>query len=49
MPIRITCRAKWADQRKCFESQGVKSFFAEYLKVSYMDRNEKSRILCGSI
>ncbi len=49
MLIRIKCRAKWTDQRKWYESQRVKSYFAAFLKVSYTDKNEKSGILCGSI
>ena len=49
MLTRISCRVKWTDEGKCFEPQGVKSSFAECLKVFYMDRNEKFRILCGSI
>jgi len=49
MPIRITCRAKLTDQRKCFYSQGVKISLAVYLKESYKDRNEKCRFLYGSI
>lgn len=49
MPIRIICRAKWCDRREYPESQGVKSSLAEYLKASYTDSNEETRILCGSI
>ena len=49
MLICITCRAKWSDERKCSVSQVVKSSLTEYLKAFYTDRNEKSRILCGSI
>jgi len=49
MLTRITCRAKESDQGKYYESRGVKSSFKADLKVSYMDRNEKSGILCGSI
>lgn len=49
MLIRITCRSKWTNQRKWYGSQGVKSSFAEFPKVSYMDKREKPGILYGSI
>jgi len=49
MRIRITCRAKWSDQRKCIVSHVVKSSLTEYLKAFYTDRNKQSRILYGSI
>ena len=49
MLTRITCQAQESDQRKYYESQWVKSSFKADLKASYMDGNEKSRILCGSI
>lgn len=47
MQIRITCRAKLNGKRKWYESQGVKSSFAECLKVPYTDRNEKSSSYAG--
>jgi hypothetical protein len=46
---RITCRAKESDQGKYYDSQWVKSSFKADLKASYMDRNEKSGILCGAL
>jgi hypothetical protein len=49
MRVRIICRTKRSDQRKCSVSQVVKSSLTEYLKAFYTDRNKKYRILCGSI
>ena len=49
MLIRITRRAKWQDRKQDIEIHGVGAFEAGFPRASYKDRNEESRVLCGSI
>jgi len=49
MPIRITRRAKWKDNRQSLERKRLIAPLAGYPKASYTGRNEEARLLCGSI
>jgi hypothetical protein len=49
MPIRITCHDKCSDRRKLVEMIDFIMPSKESREASYTDRNEDSRILCGSI
>ena len=48
MRIRISCRAKHPGQRHPIESMELIGLFSYPLGVSYADRNQVARILCGS-
>jgi hypothetical protein len=49
MPIRTTWRPKWLQETQVAEQTGLIMPSREDPRVSYGDRNEDSRILCGSI
>lgn len=45
MLIRIICRSKWNDQRKWYESQGVKSYFAVFEGVLYGQKRQIQHLM----
>ena len=48
MLIRITYINKSLDERKVIENKCVSKPSEEYVMVSYTDRDQQFRVLCGS-